>query len=258
MFEIVAHRGASFDAPENTLAAVHLAWEQAADAVEIDVHLTRDEAIVAVHDDTTGRTAYPADGDRPICELTLNELKQLDVGVWKGPQWAGERMPALSDVLATLSGTRRLLIEIKCGAEIIPALQNVLSTWSGAFRQLTLIGFSLPAMQQVKRALPQIEALGLGVLEFDVEQQAWLPSIDTCLDMIRERGLDGAGLSDCAAIDREFVRRFHAAGFKLNVWTVDCPVAAGRLVDAGIDSLTTNRPGWMRAQLARQEQHGDR
>src|SRR6516165_6861811 len=84
--EIVGHRGASHDAPENTLAAVRLAWEQGADAAEFDVRLTRDHRVVAIHDTDTGRTAGGA--NRVVAESTLAELRSIDVGRWKGETYA--------------------------------------------------------------------------------------------------------------------------------------------------------------------------
>jgi glycerophosphoryl diester phosphodiesterase len=87
MLEIIAHRGASFDAPENTLASVHLAWQQHADAVEIDCRLSADGQIVVIHDAHTGRVAGRSLG---IAETPYDQLRQLDCGRWKGPQWAGQ------------------------------------------------------------------------------------------------------------------------------------------------------------------------
>src|SRR5438128_11840999 len=86
--ELIAHRGASHDAPENTLAAVQLAWQQHADAVEVDVRISRDGQLVVIHDDNTLRTGKAA---RKVSDETLAELRSLDVGRWKGRQWSGER-----------------------------------------------------------------------------------------------------------------------------------------------------------------------
>src|SRR5256886_17013132 len=86
--EIIAHRGASHDAPENTLAAIRLAWQQQADAVEVDVQLSKDGKLVVIHDDNTKRSGRFA---RKVNALTLDELRKLDVGRWKGNRWAGEK-----------------------------------------------------------------------------------------------------------------------------------------------------------------------
>ena len=98
--EIIAHRGASWDAPENSRAAVELAWRQGADAVEADFRLTRDGRIVAAHDDSLKRVTGV---DLRVSEHSLDELRQLDIGGWKGPQWSGERIATLEEMLAVAS-----------------------------------------------------------------------------------------------------------------------------------------------------------
>ena len=109
--EIVGHRGASHDAPENTLAAIRLAWEQGADAAEFDVYLSKDGKIVVIHDKDTKRVAGV---DRPVVGQTLDELRRLDVGKWKAPKFAGEKLPTLNEMLATVPAGKRVFIEVKC------------------------------------------------------------------------------------------------------------------------------------------------
>jgi len=111
MIEIVGHRGASYDAPENTLPSVRLGFEQGADAVEVDVFATSDGRIVAIHDADTERVAGVK---LDVAKSTLAELKQLDVGAWKGERWVGTRIPTLEEVLELVPEGRRLLIEVKC------------------------------------------------------------------------------------------------------------------------------------------------
>src|SRR3954466_7120047 len=117
--QIIAHRGASHDAPENTLAAARLAWAQHADALEVDVHLTRDGRLAVIHDPDTRRTADVA---RAVAESTLAELPQLDVGTWKDRRFAAERIPALEDVFAVVPDGKRVFVEIKGGPEVVREL----------------------------------------------------------------------------------------------------------------------------------------
>ena len=102
--EIIAHRGASYDAPENTLVSVNLGWAQGADAVEVDVYLSKDGHIVVHHDSDTKK---PAGVDRKVEDQTLAELRQLDVGAWKGAKWKGVSMPELKCVLESIQEGRR-------------------------------------------------------------------------------------------------------------------------------------------------------
>src|SRR3954468_15593010 len=118
---IIAHRGASRDAPENTLAAVRLAWAQHADAVEIDVHLTRDGRLAVIHDPDTQRTTGVP---RIVAQSTFAELSELDAGAWKNARFAGEKIPALEDVLAVVPDGKRLFVEIKGGPEVVPELRR--------------------------------------------------------------------------------------------------------------------------------------
>ena len=94
--DIIAHRGASHDAPENTLASVRLGWAQEADAVEVDVRQSRDGHIVVIHDAHTRRTARVK---RLVRAQTLDELRALDVGRWKHPRYAGEKVPTLAETI---------------------------------------------------------------------------------------------------------------------------------------------------------------
>src|SRR5258706_6726864 len=117
--EIVAHRGASYDAPENTLVSQELAWKHHADAAELDVHLTKDGKLAVMHDPTLKRTTGH---EGKFEDFTLAKLRQLDAGKWKGPQFAGEKIPTLDEMLAHIPPGKRIIIHIKVGAEIVPEL----------------------------------------------------------------------------------------------------------------------------------------
>ena len=238
--EIIAHRGASHDAPENTLAAVRLAWEQGADAVEVDVHLSADGHAMVIHDSNTKRTAGR---NRAVSRQTLAELRALDVRGWKG-----ERIPTLAEVLATVPVRKRLFIEIKARASMVAALEPVLTRGPCQPRQLILIGFSLPRMFELKRAFPRIEVCWLTKLRPGASSRR---SSDTerLIQKIQRGGLDGVDACANEAITTGVAATIHRAGLKLYVWTVDDPAQASALTRAGVDGITTNRPGWLREQL---------
>ena len=107
--EIIAHRGASYDAPENTLASVNLGWQRGADAVEVDVFLTKDQKIVALHDKNTKRTTGH---DGLVHEMTWDQLRHLDAGSWKNKKYQDEPIPLLSQILETIPKGKYLVIEI--------------------------------------------------------------------------------------------------------------------------------------------------
>jgi glycerophosphoryl diester phosphodiesterase len=245
--EIVAHRGASHDAPENTLSAFRLGFAQEADAVELDVHLTKDGKIVVSHDAETGRTAGVTNR---IAERSFDELRKLEVGRWG--RWRGkafkEFIPALDEVMPLVPAGKKLFIEIKCGAEILPELENVLNRAAMPPEQTVIIGFSYDTMCAAKGRFPKIMVLWL--VSSDSKTKKY-PPVEDLIEKTTAAKLDGLNLNFGFPIDREFVRKVRAAGLRLYTWTVDDVVVAKREAEAGVDGITTNRPGWLRAELKR-------
>ena len=244
--KIIAHRGASHDAPENTLAAINLAWQQHADAVEIDVHLSKDGKLVAIHDATTKRTCGVSG---KVSERTLAELKTWDVGKWKGSQWAGEKIPTLEEVLANVPKDKGLVIEIKGGPELLPELKRVLKRSALKPGQIFLASFSLPTMTLVKRTIPDHEAYWITGFRRRTPSRRWSPAPTRLIQRAKKASLDGLDLYANGPINSEFVHQVREAGLKLYVWTVDSVAPALKLIAAGVDGLTTNRPGWLREKL---------
>lgn len=108
--EVIAHRGASGDAPENTLAAIEGAIALGCDRVEVDVRVTRDGVPVLFHDESLERTT---DGTGLLERTTLAQLRELDAGSWKGPQWSGEGVPTLEEAARACNGRIKLMLDIK-------------------------------------------------------------------------------------------------------------------------------------------------
>jgi len=240
--EIIAHRGASHLAPENTMASVMLGWEKQAD-VEVDVHMSKDHRIVVIHDATTKRTAGT---DVKVEETDFQELRELEVGRFKAEEFAGEPIPLLADVVNTIPPGRKLYVEIKCGPEVLPFLQPLLLE-SGKMSQIVIIGFDLETVTASKKLI-DVPTYWLKGTEKVKETEEWIPHDPKLVQTARERGLDGLDVHH-AGVNEEFVRAVKAAGQKLYVWTVDDPDEARRLVSLGVDGITTNRPEWLRAQL---------
>lgn len=245
--EIIAHRGASFEAPENTLSSVRLAWEHGADAVEIDVYLSKDNHTVVMHDATTKRTGGV---DRRIADQTLAELRALDVGSWKEARFAGEKIPTLSEAIETIPTGKRLVIEIKCGPEIIPALQETLANSRHNSEQFLIIAFSQSTLHAVKKALPHIAAYWLSTFSQNPESSVGQPTIETWIEVAKKIEVDGLNLGAKGPWNAELVQKIKAASLKCYVWTVNDPDQARRLVDMKIDGITTDRAGWLRQQLS--------
>ncbi|MBA4066463.1 MAG: glycerophosphodiester phosphodiesterase [Isosphaera sp.] len=233
MIEIVAHRGASFDAPENTLAAFRLAWHQHADAVECDVRLTRDGRLVVIHDPDSARVAGV---DRPVADQTLAELRRLDVG-------RGERVPILGEVLATVPAGKRVYVEVKAGPEAVPELDRVLAASGLGPLQMVAISFSADVVAAAKAARPDRPAY----LVAELTDRTTAAELIATATAIRADGLDLS--ANPAVLDAAFAAAVRAAGLKLCVWTVNDADLAREMVGVGVGAITTDRPGWLRGAL---------
>lgn len=247
--ELVAHRGESYDAPENTLAAFDLAWERGGTTIELDVHLTADGGTILSHDPNTRRTTGV---DRVIRQSTLADLRSLEAGRWKAERWAGEKLPTLDETLARVPPGRRVFIEIKEGPEVVPTVAGVIERAGKSPGQLVIIAFDSLTVAAAKRRLPGIPALFLSSFRRDSVSGAYSPTVNQLIATAKHIGADGLDLSVGGPIDEAFVRRVKGAGLEMHVWTVDDPAVALRLARAGVDGITTNRAAWLREELARQ------
>jgi glycerophosphoryl diester phosphodiesterase len=245
VIEIIAHRGSSFEAPENTLAAFALAWEEGADAIEGDFRLTRDGHIVAVHDKDLQRVARSSSC---VADLTLAELRKLDVGGWKHARFAGQRAPTLEEVLDARPNGKCVYVEIKCGMEIVAPLIRLLAQRDDASTVIP-ISFSLDVLSALKQSLPQCKVYGVFDFKADKSTGEVRPSADELIDAARRADLDGVDLDASGPIDKPMVDALLAAGLDVRVWTVDDPIRARELAAAGVRGITTNRPDWLRSKL---------
>ena len=239
--EIIAHRGASADAPENTLAAIQLAWQQGADAAEIDVQRTADGQLVAIHDDTMLRTGGV---DWAVKDCTLAKLKKRDVGSWKSPQFVGERIPTLAEVLTIVPQGKRLFIEMKCGVDAIPELVRVLSAAKTTRDQTVLIGLDFDTIVAVKRALRNRLAMWVTVqsVRKNRGREQVIPPTKQLIRKALAGKLDGLDINDLVQRKPGDIARIRQAGLHSCVWTVNSAERALWLQDEGMERITTDAP----------------
>jgi glycerophosphoryl diester phosphodiesterase len=243
---IIAHRGESHDAPENTLAAINLAWKRNIKSVEIDIHLTKDNEIVAIHDYDTLRVSGIK---KLVRESSLYELKCLDAGSFKGTEWTGETIPTLNEVLETIPENGKLIIEIKSDSKILDRLSNELSHSGLIESQIEIIAFNFETLAEAKRSMPHYRMLWLLDLDYSLPWWLWWRSKQEIIDKIRKFNLDGIDVWSGRLLTRKFIERFRKERFYVYAWTVDNPEKARELVESDINGITTNRAGWMRDQL---------
>lgn len=242
---IVAHRGASGQAPENTLPAFRLAWEQGADAIEGDFHLTGDGQLICWHDADTGKRA----GEKlTIAETPLARLQLLDAGAWKGDRWTGTPAPTLAQVIATVPEDAKFFIEIKGGAATVPPLLEVLDYGGLKGSQIVVISFSRDVVRAFKAARPGLTVNWLTSFRRD-EQGRLRPTAEEIVATVGELGADGVGFKGLSHIDRDFIQTLREAGLGAHVWTINSPAEARRFQDLGVDSITTDYPALIRQAL---------
>lgn len=246
--EITAHRGASHDAPENTLAAVDLGWRQGADSVEFDVHQTADGKVVVIHDATTQRTTGV---EGKVAAMTLEQLRGLEAGAWKGEPWRGEKLPLLDEVLATIPPGKRVFLEIKVGPEIVGEVARIFKASKRSAKEMAVISFNPETCVAAKKALPACQVYFLSSFKQDKATGVFTPPVAELVQGARAAGLDGLDLNaNLEVLTPAAARQIREAGLKFYTWTVDDAEVARKLVQLGVDGITTNRPEWLRAQLS--------
>jgi len=233
---LIARGGASVEAPENTIAAFELALEQCADALVVEVHLSRDGHPVVIRDFTLERTT---DGAGPVRELTVRQLKRLDSGGWGGRRFRGQRIQTLEEVLERFRGRTRLWVELRGGSDLYPGIEErVLSTLEiydvvGNTLVLCFDGAPLACV----RGLNADARLGRLLANAPAEStRADASTIDAMCPSVE-------------LVSEDSVGAIRGAGLQCYPWTVNEPALGRRLMQWGADGLITTQPGPLRAGL---------
>lgn len=249
----VAHRGASWEAPENTLAALRRAVDLGADKVEVDVQRSRDGALVLMHDTTLVRTTnvrqvYPGRAPWRVADFTYGELLRLDAGSWKSALFAGEVIPTLGQAIELVHRAGAgLLLELKAPeahpgivTDLVAVMRDVPGFVAAAVpdRRLIVQSFNVAAMKEHKTIAP---AVPVGLLGSPA--RANLPALATWADQVNPSHL---------AVDKGYVDAVHGLGMDCLVWTVNRVPAMKRVLRLGVDGIITNRPCRLGRVLATQ------
>jgi glycerophosphoryl diester phosphodiesterase len=234
-FLIIAHRGASSYAPENTLAAFDLALQMGGSHLELDVHLTRDDHLVIIHDDTLDRTTS---GTGPVASQTLAALQTLDAGAWFGEAFAGARIPTLADVLTRYQGRAHLHIELKGHTAHLPQWTVDLVRAHGMAQHVTFTSFQHTHLQTMQTYAPELPT-------------GWLVGEISDTVIAQAHALGCAQLCPRASlVTAEIVQRLHTEGFIVRAWGVANEALMHQVVEAGADGMTVNFPDKLLAYMA--------
>lgn len=232
--DVIAHRGASIEAPENTLAAFRLAVDQETDWVELDVQESRDGEVLVVHDSDLMKLG----GDpTKVWDADAAHLRSVDIGSRTGPQFSTERVPTLAEALATCRGRSRMIIELKSYGHAVRLEERVvgLVEAAGMADDCAFMSLDHAMVRKMKELRPSWR---VGVL-----------AAKAIGDLTRV-GADFVAVEKKMAT-RRFVRAAHGAGQEVYVWTVDDPAWMLALMSRGVDGLITNRPALARRTIER-------
>lgn len=238
-FIVIAHRGASRAAPENTLSAMKKAIEFGADYAECDVFQTKDGEIVLFHDEEMERTTGK---EGMIWDYTLAELKELEVGSWFSEEFRGEPIPTLLEVVRLVKGKIMLNIEVKVSGNDPDIAQKVVDIIrSENFEKECMVtSFEKPVIEKVKHIAPDLVTGFIFDEEHppDIFAGSW--EVVCCKRNI---------------VDGEFVQKAKHSGKKLFVWTVNYPAEMRKFIDLGVDGIITDVPDILKEVLAKKNEN---
>jgi len=230
---VIAHRGFSGNAPENTLTSFKKAMEVGSDVIELDVHLSKEGEVVVIHDDTLDRTT---NGKGKVVDYTLRELKQFDAGLWFGNQFSGERIPTLKEVLELARDRIRVNIELKRGDlgnysvgdlanQALKEVQNM-----GMEEQVLFSSFDPSPLKRMREKNPRIQVALLYNKDWNSPEEI----------------LEGSSFSILACrksvLNSSNISKAHQKGIKVNVYTLNTEEEMEQFLKIGVDGIITDYP----------------
>lgn len=234
----VAHRGATAYTPENTIAAFDLAVDMKADYIEIDVQRSKDGELVLIHDTTVDRTT---DGTGKVGDLTLEQLRSLDAGSWKGEQFAGEPIPTFEEILDHYHGKIGILIELKA-PELYPGIEEQVAAaliernlHKPQNEKIIIQSFNFESIKKMDQLLPKVP---IGILTSN--------RADTTLEALQEFSTYADWFNPSYGIvTEELVNQVHSLGMQIGSWTVRSQEAADFLFEMGVDAIISDYPDYV-------------
>lgn len=228
---IMAHRGAMASAPMNTMAAFNLAIEQGADAIELDVQPSSDGHAMIIHDFTVDATT---DGSGPVAEKSLSELQELDSGSWFSSKYAGERIPTLDKVFASLGNKTLFNVEIKSGSEGSGNIEEYVAACIRRFsigNRVIISSFNPLVLLNIRLLMPQVM---IGFLCEPALPPQYLTPLGKLNHEARHPRRD--------MVDEAYMRWARQSNYYVNTWTVNDPSRAMELRSLGVNAIIADDP----------------
>lgn len=230
--EIIAHRGAAGDRPENTMASIRKALDDGADWIEIDVQETADNKVVVVHDSDFMKLSLV---DLKVWDATMEDLANIDIGSWFDPEYAKERTPLLYDVLLEAKGRSKVLIELKYYGHDVDLENRVARIVEAADMTANIATMSLkyPAVEKMKTLRPEWRS---GVLAA------------TAIGNLAKLDADFVAVSG-ASLSQSLIDDVHSEGKDIYVWTINDPLEMSSVMSRGVDGIITDEPALAKTVL---------
>lgn len=233
--KITGHRGSSGIAPENTISAIKQAVSDGADFIEIDIHLTKDEHIILMHDEHVDRTT---NGHGLVRDLTYDEIRQLDAGSWFDLKFAGEHVPTLTEVIEFVKGRLSVNIEIKSNAFLPAQIEKIIKLIRDCefTNDCILTSFQRSYIEMIHHISPEVRT---GLI------MNYMPHPQTMLFK------DSFDVLSCnyRLLNKDMVDALHSSEKEVHVWTVNEKDEFFQMKEYGVDNVITNFPGTFRKLL---------
>ncbi|GAA0178514.1 glycerophosphodiester phosphodiesterase family protein [Clostridium sediminicola] len=234
-FRNIAHRGASYAAPENTIAAIRTAQEMGADAIEIDVHLSKDGHVVVIHDLVLDRTT---NGSGLVANYTLEELKELDAGIKFSKEFKGEKIPLLSEVFDFIKNSNMgILIELKGWANHYEGMEDKVVELINKYNfkdRAIVTSFQKDKILEIKKIDPSIKT-GINFFFLGAKPELYVKKVKAdavyipnfCFNKEKTKGK---------------IKALKDSGYIVGTFTPDDKKAMMKVIKLGVDDILTNRP----------------
>ena len=230
---VIAHRGASYKAPENTLAAYSLGWKLNSDAIEIDIRKPKDGVLVCSHDNNLNRISS---NRKSISSMLLSELTEVDVGSWKSKEYKNERMPLLSKVLSTIPKGKKVFIEIKGALKEIDELISIVKKSKLKIKDCHFLSYIPANIKKIKKDFPNFKATLNTIPAF------YNYEIEKIKKLMKSTNSDGISLHIDSSESIKLVKKLKKEENFVLTWTVNDSRFMRKLTKWQADGIITDYP----------------